>query len=112
LNFAGQPQVQAPEFSYNISIDYQFALNNGATLTPRLQFNHTDESYSNIIQTDYFRNDPRNLTNLTVNYEQNDWTVQFYIRNLTDDVYIASARAGWIGYGAPRTYGVSARMNF
>jgi len=112
LNFAGQPQVQAPEFSYNISIDYQFALNNGATLTPRLQFNHTDESYSNVIQTDYFRNDPRNLTNLTVNYEQNDWTVQFYIRNLTDDVYIASAREGWIGYGAPRTYGVSARMNF
>ena len=112
LNFAGQPQVQAPEYSYNISVDYQFALNNGATLTPRLQFNHTDESYSNVIQTDYFRNDPRNLTNLTVNYEQNDWTVQFYIRNLTDDVYIASAREGWIGYGAPRTYGVSARMNF
>ncbi len=110
-NFAGQPQVQAPELSYNLAIDYEIPYA-GGTLTPRLAFSHTDESFSNIIQTDYFRNDPRNITDFTLSYDKDDWNVQFYIRNLTEDVYIASARAGWIGYGAPRTYGVRARMNF
>ncbi len=110
-NFAGQPQVQAPELSYNIGIDYEIPYA-GGTLTPRLAFSYTDESYSNIIQTDYYRNDPRSITNFTLAYDKDDWSVQFYIRNLTEDVYIASARGGWIGYGAPRTYGVRARMNF
>jgi iron complex outermembrane receptor protein len=110
-NFAGQPQVQAPELSYNLAIDYEIPYA-GGTLTPRLAFSHTDESYSNIIQTDYFRNEARNITDFTLAYDKDDWSVQFYIRNLTEDVYIASARAGWIGYGAPRTYGVRARMNF
>jgi iron complex outermembrane receptor protein len=55
-DFNGQPQVQAPEFSYNIAIDYEIPVA-GGTLTPRLSFSHTDESYSNVIQTDYFRTD-------------------------------------------------------
>ncbi len=111
VNFSGQPQVQAPELSYNIGIDYEFAWG-GGTLTPRLAYSYTDESWSNVIQTDYYRNDERGITNLTVDYDRDDWTVQFYIRNLTEDTYIASARDGWIGYGAPRTYGVRARLNF
>ena len=81
-------------------------------MTPRLAFSHTDESYSNVIQTDYYRNDARNLTDFTLDFDKDDWTLQLYIRNLTDNVYITSARDGWIGYGAPRTYGLRARMNF
>ena len=110
-NFSGNPQVQAPELSYNIAVYYEFPYA-GGTLTPRLAYSFTDESWSSVIQTDYFRNDARNLTDFTLSYDKNDWSVQLYIRNLTDDVYIASARAGWIGYGAPRTYGMRARMNF
>ena len=110
-DFNGQPQVQAPELSYNISFDYEIPYA-GGTLTPKIAFSYTDESYSNVIQTDYYRNDPRSITDLTLAYDKDDWTVQFYIRNLTEDVYIASAREGWIGYGAPRTYGMRARMNF
>jgi len=107
----GQPQVQAPELSYNIAIDYELPWM-GGTLTPRLNFSHTDESYSNLIQTDYYRNDPRNITDFTLAFDKDDWNIQLFIRNLSDEVYIASARGGWIGYGAPRTYGVRARMNF
>lgn len=111
LNFSGDPQVQAPELSYNIAVDYEFPWA-GGTLTPRLAFSYTDESWSNVIQTDYYRNDERGITDFTLDYDRDDWTVQFYVRNLTEDTYIASARAGWIGYGAPRTYGVRARLNF
>ena len=111
LNFNGQSQIQAPDVSYNIAVDYEFPWA-GGTLTPRLSYSYTDESWSNVIQTDYYRNDERSITDFTLAYDKNDWTVQFYVRNLTEDTYIASARDGWIGYGAPRTYGVRARMNF
>jgi iron complex outermembrane receptor protein len=109
--YNGQPQVQAPELSYNLSIDYEFPFA-GGIVTPRVNFSHTDENYSNIIQTDYYKNDERNITDFTLAFDKDDWNVQFYIRNVFEDVYIASARAGWIGYGVPRTYGVRARMNF
>ena len=111
VSFSGQPQIQAPELSYNLAIDYEIPFA-GGMLTPRLAFSHTDESYSNVIQTDYYRNDARNLTDFTLDFDKDDWTLQLYIRNLTDNVYITSARDGWIGYGAPRTYGLRARMNF
>ena len=111
LNLNGDPQVQAPDLSYNIAIDYEFAWM-GGTLTPRLSFSHTDESWSNVIQTDYYRNDERDITDFTLAYDKDDWTVQLYVRNLTDETYIASARDGWIGYGAPQTYGLRARLNF
>jgi len=107
----GKPQVQNPELSYNIAIDYELPWA-GGTLTPRLAFSHTDESWSNVIQTDYFRNDERDITDFTLAYDKDDWRLQFYVRNLSDETYIASARDGWIGYGAPRTYGVRARLNF
>ncbi len=111
LDLNGQSQIQAPDVSYNIAVDYEFAYA-GGTLTPRLSYSYTDESWSNVIQTDYYRNDERGITDFTLAYDRDDWTVQLYVRNLTEDTYIASARDGWIGYGAPRTYGVRARLNF
>lgn len=84
----------------------------GGTIIPRFDFSHTDASFSNIIQTDYYRNDPRNIANISLTYDKDDWNVQLFINNVNEDLYIASARSGWIGYGAPRTYGIRARMNF
>jgi iron complex outermembrane receptor protein len=111
LQIDGTPQVQAPELSYNIAIDYELPFG-GGTLTPRLAFSHTDESWSSVFQQEYYRNDERDITDFTLAYDKDDWRLQFYVRNLGDETYIASARDGWIGYGAPRTYGVRARLNF
>ncbi|MDG2090277.1 MAG: TonB-dependent receptor [Gammaproteobacteria bacterium] len=111
LNFSGQQQIQAPDVSYNLGIDYVFPFGSG-TLTPRLDYSYTDENYAHLDQQPYNMNDERSLTNFSLTFENENWTVQAYVRNLADEVYIASARAQVVGYGDPRTYGIRAKYNF
>tara|TARA_R110000824_G_scaffold52692_3_gene146038 strand:- start:12311 stop:14851 length:2541 start_codon:yes stop_codon:yes gene_type:complete len=110
-NYQGQQMIQAPDVSYNIGIDYAFPFGDG-TLTPRLDYSYTDDNYSNLDQQDFNLQDERKLTNVSVTYENENWTVQAYINNFTDEVYVASARLQQVLYGNPRTYGVRAKYNF
>ena len=103
--------IQAPDVSYNIGIDYAFPFGNG-TLTPRLDYSYTDDNYSNLDQQDFNKQDERKLTNISLTYEDENWTVQAYINNLTDELYVASARLQQVLYGNPRTYGVRAKYSF
>jgi iron complex outermembrane receptor protein len=110
-NYQGQQMIQAPELSYNIGIDYVFPFGNG-TLTPRLEFSHTDENYANLDQQFFYLNDERDLTNFSLTFENENWNVQAYVFNLTDEVYVNSARLQQVLYGNPMTYGLRAKYNF
>ena len=110
-NYQGQPMIQAPELSYNIGIDYAIPFGNG-TLIPRLEFSYTDENYSNLDQQNFYLNDKRNLTNFSLTFENENWNVQAYVFNLTDEVYVNSARLQQVLYGNPVTYGLRAKYNF
>jgi len=110
-NYSGQPMIQAPELSYNIGLDYVIPFGDG-TLTPRIEFSHTDENYSNLDQQYFYMNDKRDLTTFSLTFENENWEVQGYIFNLTDEVYVASARLQQVLYGNPRTYGIRAKYNF
>jgi len=110
-NYGGQQMIQAPELSYNIGVDYVFPFGNG-TLTPRLTYSYTDENYAHLDQQPYNLNDERNITNFSLTFENENWTVQAYVNNLTDETYIAAARQALVSYGDPRTYGIRAKYNF
>ncbi len=110
-NYEGQQMIQAPELSYNLGIDYAIPFGAG-TLTPRLDYSYTDENYSALDQQAYNLQDERSILNFSLTYEDDSWTVQGYIMNLTDELYIASARQAQVLYGNPMTYGVRAKYNF
>ncbi len=109
--YQGQPMIQAPELSYNIGIDYAIPFGAG-TLTPRIDYSYTDENYSNLDQQNFYLNDERTITNFSLTYEDESWTVQAYVMNLTDETYVASARLQQVLYGNPQTYGIRAKYNF
>jgi len=109
--YSGQQQIQAPDVSYNLGVDYVFPFGNG-TITPRLDFSYTSENYAHLDQQAYNMNDERELVNFSLTFENENWTVQAYVRNLNDEIYVASARAQVVGYGDPRTYGIRAKYNF
>lgn len=114
LTVNGAEQLNTPELSYNLSVDYLFELADGGTLVPRLSYRHTDENYSNILQIPgeiYYTRDEVDTFDLSVTYTMNDWTIQTFINNLTDEVYVMNAGNNII-YGDPRTAGVRARMSF
>ncbi|HCB18122.1 MAG TPA: hypothetical protein DEP76_13855, partial [Alteromonas sp.] len=58
--------------------------------------------------------DSRGLWSALITYEQDDWKVQGYVRNLTDKEYITGQNldANTEYYGAPRTIGVDVSYQF
>jgi iron complex outermembrane receptor protein len=110
----GAEQLNAPKLSYNFSVDYLFQLNDGGTLMPRLSYRYADENYTSILQVpgeNYYTRDKVEVFDLSVTYERGDWSVQTYLNNVTDKVYVTNA-GNTLLYGDPRTAGVRARMTF
>jgi iron complex outermembrane receptor protein len=117
LTFTGAENPFSPKVTYFAALDYAFDLNNGGTLTPSLSLNHADSTYTNTLQRPgdrYYRSDDRDVLNFSVTYEKDDWDVQFFANNVTDELYIEghSNNGAAVLYGDPRVVGVRARMEF
>ena len=111
----GGNNLYAPEFSFTAGAEYLFELPNGAFLTPRINYAWVDEQWTSLLYnptTDLL--DSRGLWSALITYEQDDWKVQGYARNLTDKEYITGQNldANTEFYGAPRTIGVDVSYQF
>ena len=102
--------------TYTLGFDYTVELKGGGTLTPSVSYNYSDSAYASLLQRtddDYYRTDPRKLANLSVSYKKDNWDVQFYSTNVTDQLFIEGVNAGSsVLYGDPRVTGVRMRMKF
>jgi iron complex outermembrane receptor protein len=117
ISFSGAENPFSPKITYNIGIDYAFQLDSGATITPALSFNHADSTYTNTLQSAndrYYRTDDRDVMNFSVTFENDDWNVQLFATNVTDELFIEghSNTAAAVFYGDPRVVGIRARMTF
>ena len=60
----------------------------------------------------------RSLVDVRLTYERDNWQVEAFSNNVADKTYIASqlqnstSATGGIIYGAPRQYGLRAKVNF
>ena len=102
-------QGYAPELTFNIGVQYDFALPNGATLSPRIDYAHIGEAWTSIFNNEALgdRLEARNLVNLLLSYKTDDWTLAAYALNATDQTYIAEINAGLRYAGPPSPYGVT-----
>ncbi len=114
ITLTGAENLFSPKLTYLINVDYAFQLSNGATLTPRLSLNHSDSAYESVLQqpTDrYYTTDERDVLNFSLTYERDDWTVQFFGTNVSDELYLEGA-GNSVLYGDPEVWGIRARMDF
>lgn len=134
-DFNGNPLPNAPRFKVSGSLSYDFQLGSVGTLTPRYDFNWSDDVFfdpsggtgSPDVNGIIFM--PKNtigqeallLQNFRLTYivESGNIEVAGWVRNLTNEVYKtlafdASAGPGLVGnlVGDPRTYGLSAKVKF
>jgi iron complex outermembrane receptor protein len=113
---SGQSNIYSPKLSYTVSLDYEFLLSNGASLSPKVNLSHTDAQDTNLIRReDYYSIPKRDLMNLSLTYKLNEWLVQAYCNNCSDKTYIASVQGTGtdnVIYGTPRNLGLRARRNF
>lgn len=115
LQVNGSENPFSPKITYFMSFDYAFNLKGGGTLTPSLSFNHADSTYTNTLQerdNEYYRTEDRDIANFSLNYDKEDWNVQFFVNNLSDELFIEGSDGGSVLYGDPRTVGFRARREF
>ena len=118
---AGNRPPQAPKWSINAGYEHSFGLF-GGEFTPRVQTHYETASYflfqnfASDRQKAFLRSDVL----VTFQPASKAWTLQGYVRNISDKLILAGAQDPTSGtylsyryqYQAPRTYGASLRFDF
>lgn len=120
LDQAGNQLIQAPEWAISGSFEHFFEMPNSALLIPKVQFLYRSESYFTFFNNANDRQEAYATLDASLTYkpDSEDWSIQAFGRNLTDEVILTSASTasftGTNGYqfAAPRTYGVRFSANF
>jgi iron complex outermembrane receptor protein len=113
VNLAGQTNPYSPEITVNGTIGYEISLGAETTLTPRLSVSHTSSQFASIFQnTDYFRISGRTTMDAYLVLDAGPWTVNGFVRNLTDETYVTGLAGAAAFYSAPRTFGLSVSRDF
>jgi iron complex outermembrane receptor protein len=111
-NLSGRPTSYAPAFTANIGGQYIFHLGDDTTLTPRIDYSHTDADWATLFQDAGDHLPARNIVNAQVNLEHKGWLLTAYSTNLTNQEYVAAVGSGLRYAGPPRQYGIRLRKDF
>jgi len=109
----------APEYTANFSASYEFAMDGGSAITPRLDYTWTDEytlQTGDVLQRNQ---EAYGLLNARIGYDSgSNWNVALTGSNLTDEYYFNSGfytRAEQIHFmtvGRPREWGLTFNFRF
>lgn len=108
LNLTGHPMSYAPNFSNNFSVQYQFDLEDGDTLTSRANYSHEDAQWATLFDNPKLgdRLGARDLLGAQLAWKHDDYVVTLYGTNLTDEHYVAALNTNLDFAGVPRQFGV------
>jgi iron complex outermembrane receptor protein len=107
INLSGHPQTYAPNFTFNVSGQYIFHLNDGTTLTPRANFGHVSPQWATLFDNPALgdRLVARDILGAELALSHGGWTGTLYGTNLTDQHYVAALNSGLRFAGFPRQFG-------
>ncbi len=108
INLDGHDQTYAPDFTFNVGAQYEFALASGDTLTPRVNYGHVSEQWATLFQNEARgdRVEARNIVNAQIAWRHSNWVTTLYGTNLTDQHYVGAINSGLRFAGPPRQFGV------
>jgi len=104
----GKEQTYAPNFTFNLGVQYDFALASGDRITPRINYGHVSEQWATLFENEARgdRIEARNIVNAQIAWRHDSWVTTLYGANLTDQHYVGAINSGLRFAGAPRTFGV------
>jgi iron complex outermembrane receptor protein len=110
---SGKANPYAPQWTYNIGVEYAFNVSAGATLTPRLNYSYLGEQWTTLIEAPATDLLPAyGLLNASLTYRNSDWRLEAYALNLADKHYVTGQAGNNQFYGAPRQAGVRVSRSF
>lgn len=104
----GTDQTYAPDFTFNLGAQYEFELDSGDSLTPRINYGHVSEQWATLFQNEARgdRIEARNIVNAQIAWRHGGFVTTLYATNLTDQQYVGAINSGLRFAGAPRQFGL------
>jgi len=119
-DYSGNQMPQAPEFTMQFGAAYEFVLQSGGSITPRVDVNYRSKIYFDSTQTERLSSPALWQLDAQIGWTSQDGQIEAGIwgKNLTDEHYlqaisnIDSLGVDLLTYGRPATYGVFLRYSF
>jgi iron complex outermembrane recepter protein len=114
IDLEGRDQTYAPDFTFNLGLQYKFRVGEGDTLTPRLNYGHVAEQWATLFQNEA-RGDlveKRDIVNAQLAWTHGKTIVTLFGSNLTDHHYVGAINSGLRFAGPPRQFGVRVGKTF
>ncbi len=122
VNIKGNTLPQAPNFKWNVGIQYTGEFSNGMTIVPRVDMVYVGDSYGNIFNgaINRIRGYSQINAQVQLNGLDDKWFVRGFVQNLTNNnaitgLYVTDQSSGLytnIFTLEPRRYGVAAGFKF
>ena len=114
INLEGNSQTYAPEFTFNIGMQYAFGQGTDNEITPRINYGHVSDQWATLFQNEALGDqvEERNILNAQVSWKHRDWITTLWGSNLTDEHYMAALNSGLRFAGPPRQFGIRVATSF
>jgi iron complex outermembrane receptor protein len=116
VQLGGRPLPLAPDWTFNVGAQYAFALGDGLTLTPDVEYSYVAGQWDTPFQHFGEYLNQRNIVNAQLILAKDPWKASLYVENATDLHYIASINTGLpfeLRYpGNPRQFGIRLERKF
>ncbi len=108
VNLNNHQMTYAPDFTFNLSAQYTFHLEDGDKLTPRANFGHQSPQWATLFENTSLgdRLAARNLLGAQLEWTHDTYVLTLYGTNLTDQHYVAALNSGLDFAGPPRQFGI------
>ena len=114
INLDGHEQTYAPNLTFNVGAQYEFALAGGDTITPRVNYGYVSDQWATLFEN-RARGDlveARGIFNAQLAWQHDDYVLTLYGTNLSDDHYMGALNSGLRFMGPPRQFGVRLLKTF
>ncbi len=112
----GNQIIRAPDFTYNVGLQYSFETTNAGLVTLRYEAAYKDDYYTTAFNDDFAEIESHTVQNVRAIWYINDtWEAQAFVENVSDEEYIENQLAvatvgGVIGsWAPPRLWGLQIR---
>ncbi len=114
INLEGNSQTYAPDFTFNIGMQYAFGQGTDNEITPRINYGHVSDQWATLFQNEALGDkvEERNILNAQISWKHRDWITTLYGSNLTDQHYMAALNSGLRFAGPPRQFGIRVATSF
>jgi iron complex outermembrane receptor protein len=108
IDLTGNEQTYAPDFTFNIGMQYVFGDGSDNEFTPRINYGHVSDQWATLFQNEA-RGDEveaRDILNAQLAWRHGKVVTTLWGSNLTDQHYMGALNSGLRFAGPPRQFGI------